>query len=127
MVMKKTLAFVLCLSMLMSMFVFTVPAFAEGEVYGAQMSSELVYMSQIKTANIAGDLDGNGLITKDDAIYLLMYTFFPEDYPIEWSVDFNGDNNVTKDDAIYLLMYTFFPEDYPIIPEAPEDSWTNDY
>ena len=110
--------------MLMSMFVFAVPVFAEGEVCNVQFPTQL---SQTKAANIVGDLDGNGLITKDDAIYLLMYTFFPEDYPIDQSVDFNGDKNVTKDDAIYILMYTFFPEDYPIIPEDPEDSWTNDY
>ncbi len=60
------------------------------------------------------DFDGSSVIDKDDAIYLLLNTFFPEDYPIKQSGDVDGDGDVDKDDAIYLLMYTFFPEDYPI-------------
>ena len=63
---------------------------------------------------IAGDLDFDEAVTSDDAIYLLMYTFFPEQYPISGDCDFDGDGAVTSDDAIYLLMNTFFPEQYPI-------------
>lgn len=63
---------------------------------------------------IPGDLDGVEGITDADAIYLLMHTYFPEDYPLEQPCDFNGDGAVTDADAVYLLMYTYFPEDYPI-------------
>jgi len=65
-------------------------------------------------SEIPGDLDGNEKVDKDDAIYLLMNTFFPEDYPVSQNADFDGNGKVDKDDAIHLLMYTFFPEDYPL-------------
>lgn len=63
---------------------------------------------------IVGDVNGDGEVTKDDAIYVLMYTFFEDEYPAHQDFDFNKDGTVTKDDAIYVLMYTFFPDDYPI-------------
>lgn len=63
---------------------------------------------------IPGDIDGAEGITDADAEWLLMYTFFPEDYPVNQSCDFNGDGNVNDADAEHLLMYTFFPEDYPL-------------
>lgn len=63
-----------------------------------------------------GDVDGNESVDKDDAIYLLMHSFFPEDYPINQEADYNGNGMVDKDDAIHLLMYTFFPDDYPLAP-----------
>ena len=79
------------------------------------------YKSKSTTFNVivekkilTGDTDGNEGIDKDDAIYLLMSTFFPDDYPLDQNCDFDGNNKVDKDDAIYLLMYTFFPEDYPL-------------
>ena len=61
-----------------------------------------------------GDIDGLEGITDADAEYLLMHTFFPEDYPVNQTCDFNGDGFVNDADAEYLLMFTFFPEDYPI-------------
>ena len=72
---------------------------------------------QITVYSVApGDVDGNESVDKDDAIYLLMHSFFPEDYPINQEADYNGNGMVDKDDAIHLLMYTFFPDDYPLAP-----------
>ncbi len=70
----------------------------------------------VKTANtyVVGDLNGDETVTDADAVFLLMNTFFPEDYEVNQSVDYNGDGAVNDADAVYLLMYTFFPEDYPI-------------
>lgn len=63
---------------------------------------------------IVGDLDGDLLVTDADAVYLLMHTFFEEDYPVNQPCDYNHDSIVTDEDAVYLLMHTFFEEDYPI-------------
>jgi hypothetical protein len=68
-----------------------------------------------RLSGIVGDVDGNTEITSSDAVYLLMHTFYPEDYPVEQESDFNGDGSVNSSDAIYLLMYTFYPEDYPLM------------
>lgn len=61
-----------------------------------------------------GDLDGSEGITDSDAIYLLMNSYFPADYPVNQLCDYNNDGVINDKDAIYLLMYRYFPEDYPI-------------
>lgn len=61
-----------------------------------------------------GDLDGDEKITDKDAIYLLMHSYFPEDYPVNQPLDYNNDGLINDKDAIYLLMHCYFPEDYPI-------------
>ena len=63
---------------------------------------------------VIGDTDGNEGVDKDDAIHLLMHTFFPDEYPVSQDCDFDNNGTVDKDDAIYLLMYMFFPDEYPI-------------
>lgn len=61
-----------------------------------------------------GDFDGNDTVDEDDAIYLLRYVFFPDDYPVAIPADYDGNGTVDEDDAIYLLRHIFFPEDYPL-------------
>ena len=61
-----------------------------------------------------GDLDGDGLISEDDAIYLLQHVLMPEMFPITTNVDFDGNGTVNEDDAIYLLQHVLMPEMFPI-------------
>ena len=63
---------------------------------------------------VAGDLDGNYDVNKDDAVYVMMHIFFEDIYPITQDADFNGDGEVNKDDAVYVMMHIFFPDTYPI-------------
>lgn len=82
---------------------------------------------------ILGDLNGDGAVTSDDAIYLLRHTLFSQDYPIidydpnsatyNTSVDgnrrlqlanFTRSGTITSDDATYLLRYILFPADHPL-------------
>ena len=65
-------------------------------------------------AEVVGDFTGDGKVTDADVIYLLWYTVFPEDYPLNQGGDFTGDGQVTDADVIYLLWHTVFPEDYPL-------------
>jgi len=63
---------------------------------------------------VPGDLDQNGVVDNDDLVYLLMYTFFSDEYPVNQDCDFDKSGEIDNDDLVYLLMYTFFPDEYPI-------------
>ncbi|MBQ3074994.1 MAG: dockerin type I repeat-containing protein, partial [Clostridia bacterium] len=67
-----------------------------------------------RPAYIVGDVDGNGALDMDDAIYLLFHCAFPEDYPVNQDFDFNSDGKVDMDDATRLLYHVFFPERYSL-------------
>lgn len=63
---------------------------------------------------VSGDVDEDGLVTMDDAIYILFSVNFPADYPLKYDCDYDLDGSVTMDDAIYLLFHVNFSEDYPL-------------
>jgi hypothetical protein len=63
---------------------------------------------------LKGDTDGNNVVNSDDAIYLLYYTFLPDEFPVNQNCDFDGSGAVDSDDAIYLLYYTFLPDMFPL-------------
>ena len=64
---------------------------------------------------IHADLNGDGEINKDDAIYMLRHVVYPEKYPVPGNCDVDGSEVVDKDDAIYLLRHVVYPEKYPLI------------
>ena len=71
---------------------------------------------------ITGDIDGNGVVDENDAVYLLLYTLFGENrFPLNSApgdVDRNGQ--VDQDDAVYLLLHTLFGENrFPLNPAVP--------
>ena len=66
----------------------------------------------------SGDVDGDGVLTSDDAIYLLLHIMYGMDpYPVPYGVpmDFDGSGSADTDDALYLLLHVMFgAEDFPI-------------
>ena len=60
---------------------------------------------------IPGDVDGDGVLTSDDALALLYNIFFYETTP---EYDYDGNGAVTSDDATYLLYHIFFADAYPL-------------
>ena len=82
--------------------------------YASEASAARTVKTDEEPTYTLGDIDGLEGVTDADAEYMLMYTFFPEDYPVNQECDFNGDGKVNDADAEHLLMFTFFPEDYPL-------------
>ncbi|MBQ6043517.1 MAG: hypothetical protein IJL41_05185 [Clostridia bacterium] len=61
-----------------------------------------------------GDLDCDGDVDSDDAIYLLRHVLFGESYAIYAYADFDGNGKVSSNDAIYLLRHVLFGDSYPL-------------
>ena len=76
-----------------------------------------VYTAVFSASQLVGDFDGDFLLSDADAVYLLRYTLFPDQYPISTSGDVDADGIVTDADAVYLLRHTLFPEEYPLSQE----------
>lgn len=68
----------------------------------------------ISTSVITGDMDCNGGVDSNDAIYLLRHTLDSARYPISQSGDVDGNGSVNSNDAIYLLRHTLDHDRYPL-------------
>lgn len=68
--------------------------------------------------SIYGDVNNDGYVDSDDAIYLFKHINDPEQYPIDLEAqnkaDFNSDGITDSDDAVYLLYHTLLPERFPL-------------
>ena len=99
---------------------FTFTAKAEGTCVitvtaqgGASETCKVTVVGDPKSA-LRGDMDRDGDVDSDDAIYLLRYTLFPVDYPILQDADFTKNGAEGSEDAIYLLRHTLFATDFPL-------------
>ena len=63
-------------------------------------------------AVIRGDMNNDGALSSDDAIFLLRHVLFGEEYTITQDGDLDLDGNVLSSDAILLLRCILFPDDY---------------
>ena len=66
---------------------------------------------------VLGDIDGNGVVEEDDAVYLLLHTLFGAGrFPLNSAPgDVDGNGSVSEDDAVYLLLNTLFgPGRFPL-------------
>ena len=63
-----------------------------------------------------GDVNGDGTVSDQDAIYVLYSTFpmFKDTYPVTQDVDLNEDGTVNTMDAIYLLYAAFHMSGYDL-------------
>ena len=90
---------------------------ADDALVGTGCKVQLIENGEVKdevTVVIKGEIDGNGKIDSDDAIYLLRNTLFASLYPVVVDDDVDGNGEYNSDDAIHLLRHTLFPSMYPL-------------
>lgn len=63
---------------------------------------------------VRGDIQGDGSVDKDDAIYMLKNFFSKNDYPLFAEQDVNGDEAYNAEDAIYLVKHVMNTSLYPL-------------
>lgn len=83
--------------------------------YDSSISLEVAHGSIRVIDVLRGDMNGDGVVNNEDAVYLLRYTLFGDElFNLNQSGDLNGDDIINSDDAIYLLRYWMLPEEYPL-------------
>jgi hypothetical protein len=61
-----------------------------------------------------GDIDGNGNVTTEDVIQLLLHVTMPDMFTINVNADYTGDGLVTTEDVIQLLLHVTMPDMFPL-------------
>ena len=54
-----------------------------------------------------GDVNGDGVVDRRDAVYVLYNSYFPNKYPVKQDCDFEKDDAIDRKDAVYLLYASF--------------------
>ena len=77
-----------------------------------------------------GDVNGDGAISKSDALYVLYYSMlgdlYPDRYPVTQDFDFSDDDKISKADALYLL-YASFGEEGMGTEQCPLNGLVHEY
>jgi len=67
-------------------------------------------------AAVLGDLSGDGVLSTDDVVELLLYISMPDRFPLTGHADFTGDKVVDTADAVQLLLHISMPDMFPLRP-----------
>lgn len=65
-------------------------------------------------ALLPGDVNEDGFVDEEDAIYLLQYILMPDLFPLEQAPDCDKNGILNEDDAIYLLQHVLMPDVFPL-------------
>jgi len=65
---------------------------------------------------LIGDVDLDGVVDINDAMYLFQYSMLPELFTMEYqgNLDLDFDELIDINDAMYLFQYSMLPEMFPI-------------
>lgn len=89
------------------------------ELYDTAQFHEVYPMSAGDYKPVSGDTNADGKVNVQDVEYLLMYTLYGEDFPLEAAADYTADGKTDVKDVEYLLMHTLYGEDFPLPEDAP--------
>lgn len=99
-----------------------VPASLAGE-YGflgwnktvsATCTGDAVYTATFARYGSVGDVDGDGMISRNDVVRLLLHVTLPNRFPIDAPADFTGDGVVDRNDVVRLLLHVTMPNRFPL-------------
>ena len=73
-------------------------------------------------AAVLGDCNGDGAVSTDDVVQLLLHLSLPDMFSISGHADFTGDKKVDTEDAVQLLLHISMPDMFPLNPGSGGNS-----